>query len=57
VNSGASRARNINALFFMLGWDRYVLDKKRTGTRYSELMFLHPVGSARHVVNSGAYGA
>jgi hypothetical protein len=57
VNSGASRARNINALFFMLGWDRYVLDKKRAGTRYSELMFLHPVGSACHVVNSGAYGA
>jgi hypothetical protein len=29
--------------FFMLGWDWYEYDKKRTGARYAELVFLHPV--------------
>jgi hypothetical protein len=54
VHSGASRARNIDALFFMLGWTRCDLNKKHTGTHYVKLVFLHPVGSAGHVVHSSA---
>jgi hypothetical protein len=29
-------------------------DKKRAGTRYVELVFLHPVGSVSHVLHFGA---
>jgi hypothetical protein len=38
----------------MLGWDQYEFNKKHTGTRYTELMFLHPMGSVGHIVHSGA---
>jgi hypothetical protein len=38
----------------MLEWDWYGFDKKRTEARYAELWFLHPVGSAGHIVHSGA---
>jgi hypothetical protein len=38
VHSGASRVRNIDTLFFMLLWDRYRLQKKCDGTRYTELL-------------------
>jgi hypothetical protein len=42
---------------FMLRWDQYRFDKKRTGTRCAKLVFLHSVGSAGLVVHSGASGA
>jgi hypothetical protein len=54
VHSSASGPQNVDALFFLFGWDRYGFHKKRTGTRYAELLFLHLVGSACHIVHSGA---
>jgi hypothetical protein len=40
----------------MLGWDWYGFNL-RAGTQYVELVSLHPVGSASHVVHSSASGA
>jgi hypothetical protein len=54
VHSGSSGARNVDALFFMLGWDQYGYEKKSPRISYAELVFLHPGGSAGHIVHSGA---
>jgi hypothetical protein len=39
VHSGASGPRNIDALFFLLRWDRSGFQKKFAGTSYAELVF------------------
>jgi hypothetical protein len=54
---GAFGERSVNALFFMLRWDRYVFHKNRAGTRHAEHVILHPVESEAHVVHSSASGA
>jgi hypothetical protein len=41
----------------MLGLDRYGFHKKRVAIYYTELVFLHLVGCAGHVVHSSASGA
>jgi hypothetical protein len=54
---GYVRTRNVYAPFFMLGCAWCSFHKKCAGTHYVELVFLHPVGSAGHVVDSAASGA
>jgi hypothetical protein len=53
MDSSASGPHNIDTQLFIVGWDWYGLHKKHVGTRYSKLVFLHPVGSAGHVMHSG----
>jgi hypothetical protein len=43
---GASGARNIDALFFLLGWHLYRFHKKHVGTPYAKFVFLHSRKSA-----------
>jgi hypothetical protein len=58
VHSSASAACNGDVLFFILGVGGTSMDstKKRNGTRYAELVFLHPVGYVGHIVHSSAFG-
>jgi hypothetical protein len=43
--------------FSCLGRTGYGFHKKRVGTLYVELVFLHTMGSTGHIVRSGAFGA
>jgi hypothetical protein len=57
VHSGAFGAQDVDALFFMLECRRCGFHKKRIGTRYVELVCLHPVGFAVAILLFGAFGA
>jgi hypothetical protein len=50
--SGALGVQNVDAQFFMLRQAQCGSRKVCAGTCYIELVFVHPVGSMRHVVHS-----
>jgi hypothetical protein len=54
VGPGVSGASNIDTIFVMLRWAHCGFHKKCPGSRYVELMFLHPVGTTDHIAHSGA---
>jgi hypothetical protein len=54
MHSSASRPKNVNTLLFKHWWDWYGFNKMRTGTCYTKLVFLNPVGYMVHVVHSDA---
>jgi hypothetical protein len=43
VHCVVSGTQNIDALFFMLLWDRYGFHEKHDGTHYAKHVFFHPV--------------
>jgi hypothetical protein len=49
-------SRNIDTIFLARG-EPVQIAQKCAGTRYAELMFLHLVGSAAHIVHIGALGS
>jgi hypothetical protein len=56
VHSGASRACNVDAPFFILGWARCRSHKKCAKTSEAELLFLHLTGFMGHKVRYCAPG-
>jgi hypothetical protein len=56
VHSGASVARNVDALSFVLGWARGGTVSIRSAPGHVT-MFLHMVGSVGQKVHSGGSGA
>jgi hypothetical protein len=55
VHFAASIVWDIDALYFMLRWDRYVFHKRCTGICYTELVFLHPMRFLGHIVHSAEF--
>jgi hypothetical protein len=57
VHSRAFEPRNIKTLCFIFGLSWYRFNKKRVRSHYSELLFLHPVGSVGHIGHSDVSGS